>query len=203
MDNRDKFYFSRDVTLYEYTVPHEKSISKLLKELIVATDLIDTSRYTIDSLKRLHASLNEAKELISKHKVDKNEIVRAINKLEEGHEQLEEKKEEVNKVELANLIDKVNSKISEDYTEDSWNKLFTVLEMAEETLHNEEATQEMVDQALKELKAAKKRLIEKPVGKSEFGEYLQFIKDEVLDSTKYTGKFCNYLRKLRRMLKLY
>ncbi|MGI5858605.1 MAG: FIVAR domain-containing protein, partial [Tepidanaerobacteraceae bacterium] len=77
-------------------------------------------------------------------------------------EALEEKVEdEVDKSELASVIESVYELNEADYTEESWNNLMEALTAAETVMEDEEATQEMVDEAVAGLNEAIEALEEK------------------------------------------
>ena len=79
----------------------------------------------------------------------------------------------VNKPELKDLIDKVQDKKSEDYTDASWYAFETALEEAKAVLEDEAATSEQISQAYKKLDEANKGLTpKKQVDKSELQKWI-------------------------------
>lgn len=141
-----------------------KASLKANKEKLVATlnkvKLLDLSIYTKESSKTLTDLIVKAEAVLK----DDNAEQKIVDELERNID-----------LEISNLVmkgdkSKLNSKIEEvkalkqaDYTSASWNTLNEALTKAKETIANEEANQDSVDEALSNLEAAIKGLVKKTV----------------------------------------
>lgn len=160
----------------EYKQEEIDSVTKALEEAIAKASLkankenivailnkakqLDLSIYTTESSKTLTDLIVKAEVVLKDDNVEQT----IVDELEKNIE-----------FEISNLVmkgdkSKLNSKIEEvkaltqaDYTSASWNTLSEALTKAKETVANEEADQDSVDEALSNLEAAIKGLVKKTV----------------------------------------
>ena len=141
-----------------------------LKAVIDQAENKNSEDYTEESWEVFANALAEAKSVFEDEDATPEMVDEACRKLNEAINGLTVK---VNKPELKDLIDKVQDKKSEDYTDASWYAFETALEEAKAVLEDEAATSEQISQAYKKLDEAIKGLIpKKQVDKSELQKWI-------------------------------
>lgn len=127
----------------------------------------DEDTYTEESWKKLCDALTEAIRVNDDAQASQTQVDQALSDLRAAIDGLEKKPTQAgpgdaDKKELAAAIDEANQYTDKDkYTEDSWNKFSEALEEAVKVNNQEEATQEQVDKAAADLRAAISGLTEK------------------------------------------
>ena len=141
-----------------------------LKVVIDQAENKNSEDYTEESWEVFANALAEAKSVFEDEDATPELVDEAYRKLNEAINGLTVK---VNKPELKDLIDKVQDKKSEDYTDASWYAFETALEEAKAVLEDEAATSEQISQAYKKLDEANKGLTpKKQVDKSELQKWI-------------------------------
>ena len=141
-----------------------------LKVVIDQAENKNSEDYTEESWEVFANALAEAKSVFEDEDATPELVDEAYRKLNEAINGLTVK---VNKPELKDLIDKVQDKKSEDYTDASWYAFETALEEAKAVLEDEAATSEQISQAYKKLDEAIKGLTpKKQVDKSELQKWI-------------------------------
>ena len=141
-----------------------------LKAVIDQAENKNSEDYTEESWEVFANALAEAKSVFEDEDATPEMVDEACRKLNEAINGLTVK---VNKPELKDLIDKVQDKKSEDYTDASWYAFETALEEAKAVLEDEAATSEQISQAYKKLDEAIKGLTpKKQVDKSELQKWI-------------------------------
>ena len=126
-------------------------------------------KYTEESLKALQAAIDAAQAVLDKPEAVQKEVDDALTALTEAKENLKTKEPSVEKPEKAELEETVNDAKAfveglenpEMYTEESLNALNEAIELAEEVLASETATQDEIDAAMQRVKAARRNLTPK------------------------------------------
>lgn len=126
-------------------------------------------KYTEESLKALQAAIDAAQAVLDKPEAAQKEVDDALTALTEAKENLKTKEPSVEKPEKAELEETVNDAKAfveglenpEMYTEESLNALNEAIELAEEVLASETATQDEIDAAMQRVKAARRNLTPK------------------------------------------
>ena len=127
----------------------------------------DEDTYTEESWKKLCDALTEAIRVNDDAQASQTQVDQALSDLRAAIDGLEKKPTqagpgEADKKELAAAINEANQYTDKDkYTEDSWKKFSEALEEAVKVNNQEEATQEQVDKAAADLRAAISGLTEK------------------------------------------
>lgn len=125
---------------------------------------VDTSIYTEESKEHFEKALREAKEILEDENAVQKTVDQALENMEKAYADLEKmnntEPEEVNKKDLWDLLEKYDNYHSKDYTKESWKIFFEAYKKAGEVATDENATQQEVDKAYKELQAAGKALVE-------------------------------------------
>ena len=142
-----------------------ESLSKAIEELKfnksqlkVVIDQVENKNsedYTEESWETFANALAEARSVFEDENATPESVDQAYRKLNEAINGLTVK---VNKPELKELIDKVQDKKSEDYTDASWDAFETALEEAKAVFENEAATSEQISQEYRKLDEAMKGL---------------------------------------------
>ena len=122
-----------------------------LKVLIDQVENKNSEDYTEESWETFANALAEARSVFEDENATPESVDQAYRKLNEAINGLTVK---VNKPELKELIDKVQNKKSEDYTDASWDAFETALEEAKAVFENEAATSEQISQAYRKLNEA-------------------------------------------------
>ena len=126
-------------------------------------------KYTEDSWKTLEDAMKAAQDVLDKPEATQKEVDDALTALTEAKENLKTKEPSVEKPEKAELEETVNDAKAfveglenpEMYTEESLNALNEAIELAEEVLASETATQDEIDAAMQRVKAARRNLTPK------------------------------------------
>ena len=126
-----------------------------LQALIDEAGNKNKDEYTEESWETFANALAEARSVFEDENATPESVDQAYRKLNEAINGLTVK---VNKPELKELIDKVQDKKSEDYTDASWDAFETALEEAKAVLEDEAATSEQISQAYRKLDEAIKGL---------------------------------------------
>ena len=126
-----------------------------LKVVIDQVENKNSEDYTEESWETFANALAEARSVFEDENATPESVDQAYRKLNEAINGLTVK---VNKPELKELIDKVQDKKSEDYTDASWDAFETALEEAKAVFENEAATSEQISQAYRKLDEAIKGL---------------------------------------------
>ncbi len=127
-----------------------------LKDAIVKAEEIDRDSYTPKTVEKLEKVLEDAKKVYENRDSSKEDIEKAEKDLIDQMNQLVKK---ANKKNLKSMINEIKELNAKDYTKDSFKKLNDALIQAQKVLNDENATQEEVQQAYKELKSAYDSLV--------------------------------------------
>ncbi|MGO5373334.1 hypothetical protein [Holdemanella porci] len=167
-----------------------ESLSKAIEELKfnksqlkVVIDQVENKNsedYTEESWETFANALAEARSVFEDENATPESVDQAYRKLNEAINGLTVK---VNKPELKELIDQVQDKKSEDYTDASWDAFETALEEAKAVFENEAATSEQISQAYRKLDEAIKGLAVK-ADKSELTTVI--VSSVTLNESDYT-----------------
>ena len=143
-----------------------------LKALIDEAGNKNKDEYTEESWKAFEAVLNDAKDVSANENVSQDAVDKACESLSKAIEELK-----FNKSQLKVVIDQVENKNSEDYTEESWETFANALAEARSVFEDENATPESVDQAYRKLNEAINGLTVK-VNKPELKELIDKVQDK-------------------------
>ena len=136
-----------------------------LNDLIKRADLIDTTRYTEESVNVFKKALAEAKEINADENATQEKVDSAKTSLEKAMNGLQ-LKEETN-VDKTALMDKLSTALRLDskyYTPESWKVLEDAIANAQKVIDNEKATQKEVNEAYAALDKAITSLVLKEQG---------------------------------------
>ena len=167
-----------------------------LSTLVEEVDALNTDGKTQESIEKLSEALASAKRVLALEEATQEEVDNEIKKLTLAVDNLVEIKEElVDKVQLETTINWATSLEISNKTEESINALNNVLASAKLILANDDATQEQVDNAVKEIKQSVINLEDIPkvvVDKS----LLMKIKNELIETKfeDYTESSANNLQ---------
>ena len=120
-----------------------------LQALIDEAGNKNKDEYTEESWASFEAALNEAKSVFANENASQDVVDKACESLSKAIEDLK-----FNKSQLKVVIDQVENKNSEDYTEESWEAFANALAEARAVFEDENATPESVDQAYRKLNEA-------------------------------------------------
>ena len=143
-----------------------------LQALIDEAGNKNKDEYTEESWKAFEAVLNDAKDVSANENVSQDAVDKAFESLSKAIEELK-----FNKSQLKVVIDQVENKNSEDYTEESWETFANALAEARSVFEDENATPESVDQAYRKLNEAINGLTVK-VNKPELKELIDKVQDK-------------------------
>ena len=143
-----------------------------LQALINEAGNKNKDEYTEESWKAFEAVLNDAKDVSANENVSQDAVDKACESLSKAIEELK-----FNKSQLKVVIDQVENKNSEDYTEESWETFANALAEARSVFEDENATPESVDQAYRKLNEAINGLTVK-VNKPELKELIDKVQDK-------------------------
>ena len=143
-----------------------------LQALIDEAGNKNKDEYTEESWKAFEAVLNDAKDVSANENVSQDAVDKACESLSKAIEELK-----FNKSQLKVVIDQVENKNSEDYTEESWETFANALAEARSVFEDENATPESVDQAYRKLNEAINGLTVK-VNKPELKELIDKVQDK-------------------------
>ena len=136
----------------------EKADKTDLEESIKEAKEEKPEEYTESSYKKLQEAIDQAKEILEKENASEDEIAEAIKSLEEAREALVKK---ADKTELENALTVAKGKEEENYTPESFENLKEEIDKAEEILEKENASEEEVSKAVKDLEQAVEALVAK------------------------------------------
>ena len=120
-----------------------------LQALIDEAGNKNKDEYTEESWASFETALNEAKSVFANENASQDVVDKACESLSKAIEDLK-----FNKSQLKVVIDQVENKNSEDYTEESWEAFANALAEARAVFEDENATPESVDQAYRKLNEA-------------------------------------------------
>ena len=143
-----------------------------LQALIDEAGNKNKDEYTEESWASFETALNEAKSVFANENASQDVVDKASESLSKAIEELK-----FNKSQLKVLIDQVENKNSEDYTEESWETFANALAEARSVFEDENATPESVDQAYRKLNEAINGLTVK-VNKPELKELIDKVQDK-------------------------
>ena len=143
-----------------------------LQALIDEAGNKNKDEYTEESWASFETALNEAKSVFANENASQDVVDKAFESLSKAIEELK-----FNKSQLKVLIDQVENKNSEDYTEESWETFANALAEARSVFEDENATPESVDQAYRKLNEAINGLTVK-VNKPELKELIDKVQDK-------------------------
>ena len=143
-----------------------------LQTLIEEAGNKNKDEYTEESWTSFETALNEAKSVFANENATQDAVNQACESLSKAIEELK-----FNKSQLKAVIDQVENKNSEDYTEESWEAFANALAEARSVFEDEDATPESVDQAYRKLNEAINGLTVK-VNKPELKELIDQVQDK-------------------------
>ena len=157
-----------------------------LEALIKEAEDIEESKYTVESINKLNAQLENAKVILNNQEATQAEVNEAIAELKDVMSKLEFNK--IDKTELIILVEKVNALDKNNYTTSSWDALQVELEKANNVIQNENAMEEEVNNTYNSLNKAflNLELVEMEVDKSKLELLVE--KAENMDLSKYTAE---------------
>ena len=181
--NEAKSVFANENASQDVVDKAFESLSKAIEELKfnksqlkVVIDQVENKNsedYTEESWETFANALAEARSVFEDENATPESVDQAYRKLNEAINGLTVK---VNKPELKELIDKVQDKKSEDYTDASWDAFETALEEAKAVFENEAATSEQISQAYRKLNEAITGLTYKEVDKTNLNKLIEKAK---------------------------
>lgn len=124
-----------------------------LKAEIQKAEELQEDSFTTESWQKFVSVLQNVKALLEKENLTQMEVNKGTDALKIAIEQLE-KRPDVQKEALEQLISTAKQKKESDYTPDSWQSLQDAMQKAKAVFDDPEANQEKVDQTLAELNAA-------------------------------------------------
>ena len=131
----------------------KSTLNKLIEEAESKTD----KDYLPNSLKDLPTAIEEARKVAQNDNASKEDVERAVNKLQEELNKLVPRPD---KTELEKLIETAKEKEADKYTEDSFKELQEALENAEKVNKDDNADSDKVTEAKDKLKNALEKLVE-------------------------------------------
>lgn len=147
----------------------KKADVSVLSEMIKEAEAIDTEKFTADSVEALNKVLAEAKALAANENATQQKVddmvkaldaaIKGLEKADSGEVTPDPTPETVNKKDLWALLETYDGYQSVDYTKESWTAFYEAYQKASEIVLDKNATQEEVDQAVKDLKAAGEALV--------------------------------------------
>ena len=121
----------------------------------------EKGNYTDESWSIFESALLKAKTVLENEQASQEDVINALETLEEAIASLKEIEKVVNKENLQKFYNENKDKEKGNYTDESWSNFVEVLESVREVLENDEVTQEEVDRAYENLDKAIKELKEK------------------------------------------
>jgi LPXTG-motif cell wall-anchored protein len=135
-----------------------------LNNLITKAKKYGADDYTQDSFKALEAAITLAENVLQDDDATQDDVDQALAALQDAIDNLKDAAVPVvDKNALNNLITKAKKYEADDYTQDSFKALGAAIAHAEDVFQNEDATQDVVDQALAQLKVAIDNLKKAPI----------------------------------------
>lgn len=148
-------------SLVEIEEPEEPEVDTTdLEALIEDADGYNSEDFTEASFARFISALEEANNVLENEEATQEDVDQAQASLQEAIDGLEEAEEEVNTAALITLIEEASNLNAEDYTAESYADVLSAIEVANNVLANEEATQGEVDAAVDTLENMIDRLVE-------------------------------------------
>ena len=147
-----------------------------LNEAVAEAEKVDKDKYTEESIKALEEALAAAKAVQEKDDATQEEIDKAVADLKAAINALEPAAVTVDPSELNEAVAEAEKVDKDNYTEESVKALEEALDAAKAIQAKEDATQEEIDKAAADLKAAIAALEKKPE---------DFLFDDVKDSGKF------------------
>src|SRR5699024_7133001 len=173
-----------EIALEKVEEPKEVDKRDLVKAVDSAKARVEED-YTPESWSVFEEAITASEKVLENENATQEEVQSALKDLrlaEIALEKVEEPKE-VDKSELVKAVDSAKARVEEDYTPESWSVFEEAITTAEIVLANEEATQEEVQSALKDLRLAEMALekVEEPkeVDKSELVKAVDSAKARV------------------------
>src|SRR5699024_2914161 len=196
-----------EIALEKVEEPKEVDKRDLVKAVDSAKARVEED-YTPESWSVFEEAITTAETVLANEEATQEEVQSALKDLrlaEIALEKVEEPKE-VDKSELIKAVDSAKARVEEDYTPESWSVFEEAITTAEIVLANEEATQEEVQSALKDLRLAEIALekVEEPkeVDKSELAKAVALAKKR--NEANYTDEswksFVIALKKAEKIL---
>ncbi|HZG79758.1 MAG TPA: S-layer homology domain-containing protein, partial [Brevibacillus sp.] len=127
----------------------------------IAAENLDEDDYTKESWRELEKALEKAEAVLADSHATQKEVDAALSALKKAREGLKKSGEPtVDKSKLEAKVDEIVEEDldEDDYTGSSWRKLEKALKQAKDVLADPDATQDEVDEALAELKKARRDL---------------------------------------------
>ena len=152
--------------------PKKQVDKSQLEALIAEAGNKNKDEYTEESWASFETALNEAKSVFANENASQDAVNQACESLSKAIDELK-----FNKSQLKVVIDQVENKNSEDYTEESWETFANALAEARSVFEDENATPESVDQAYRKLNEAINGLTVK-VNKPELKELIDQVQDK-------------------------
>lgn len=166
-----KAYDSLDEAINGLT-PKKQVDKSELQKLIDEASNKNKDEYTEESWASFETALNDAKGVSTNENASQDVVDKACESLSKAIEELK-----FNKSQLKVVIDQVENKNSEDYTEESWETFANALAEAKSVFEDENATPELVDEAYRKLNEAINGLTVK-VNKPELKELIDQVQDK-------------------------
>ncbi|OUQ87019.1 hypothetical protein B5G50_18960 [Brevibacillus brevis] len=142
----------------------DKSKLQAKADKIQSEDLVGED-YTSESWEELQKALEKANSVLADRNATQEEVDKALSALTKAREGLQKPDEPtptptVDKSKLQAKVDEIDDEDldEDDYTSSSWRKLEKALKRAKDVLEDPDATQDEVDEALAELKKARRDL---------------------------------------------
>ncbi|MFA4133844.1 MULTISPECIES: S-layer homology domain-containing protein [unclassified Brevibacillus] len=140
----------------------DKSKLQAKADRIQSEDLVGED-YTSESWEELQKALEKANAVLADRNATQEEVDKALSALTKARDGLKKPDEPtptVDKSKLQAKVDEIDDEDldEDDYTSSSWRKLEKALKRAKDVLEDPDATQEEVDEALAELKKARRDL---------------------------------------------
>ncbi len=181
---------------FTFTNQGEQEVDKedLEKEVDQASEL-NEGDYTSESWETLEDALDRAKDVLNDPNATQEDVDQALKDLEDAIADLVSTSE-VDKTELEEETKEAESLNENDYTPESWEALEEALAQAEEVLNDPDATQEEINQALKDLEdaiAALAIVTTPEVDKTELEE--EYKEAKSLNESDYTPESWDALEK--------
>ncbi|MDO5407297.1 MAG: LamG-like jellyroll fold domain-containing protein [Eubacteriales bacterium] len=133
---------------------------KNLETAVREAEKLVEAEYTVESWKVLQDALEQAKAVLAKDSAVQEEVAAAAVALQEARSGLV-KAEGLQTAKLEQLMNLEKTLKKSDYTDESWNAWKAALSSAKQLLKQDDATQEMIDEAAEHLEQAYKALEKK------------------------------------------
>ena len=164
--------------------------TELNRQIEIAKALVK-DKYTEETWTNLQKVLEEAKKVSADENALEKEVKEAHDKLFDAISKLEVKPEPANKLNLKNMIEKIEALNKEEYIPSTWAKVEEVLAHAKVIYEKEDATQVEVNKAYEDLLKSYIELRLKP-DKSKLEDLINKVNE--MDLSKYTNKTVKNLK---------